>query len=210
MKSTRLYIIRHGETEWNLKRIIQGHADSPLTDSGRAQAMAIATRLQGLEFNTLYSSDLGRAVSTAQYISDKCGHPIFTDERLRELNYGVFEGLNEAEAARRFPKEFKFLKNRDPEYIIPGGESYNQFSARAISCLEELMDKHKGEQIMVITHGGILSRLFRHALNLPVVGPYNFRISNAALNAFFFANRRWQLEIWGDISHLSKVKVTSA
>ena len=172
-----------------------GPLDSPLTGSGRAQAEAIAGRLQTEEVNALYSSDLGRAYTTAQFVSHKTGQNILTDKRLRELHLGKFEGLTEEEVEKRFPEEYVYLKNADPGYTYPGGESKEQFSLRVISCLEELMGKHQGEQIVVITHGGALSRLFRYTLGMPVVGSNEYKICNAALNVFSYENKRWQLEI---------------
>ena len=210
MQPTQLIIIRHGETEWNLEGRIQGHMDSPLTESGRAQAEAIATRLQTVEVNALYSSDRGRAYSTAQVVSHKTGQDILTDKRLRELHLGKFEGLTEEEVRKRFPEEYVYLKKAVPDYIYPGGESKEQFSLRVISCLEELMGKHQGEQIVVITHGGALSRLIRYTLGMPVVGSNEYKICNAALNIFSYENKRGQLEIWGDLSHLTEVRITSA
>ena len=210
MQPTRLIIIRHGETEWNLEGRIQGHLDSPLTESGRAQAEAIAGRLCEVEVKALYSSDLGRAYATAQIVSDKTGQDIIIDKRLRELNLGKFEGLTEEEVRKRFPEEYRYLKNAAPDYIYPEGESKRQFSLRVISCLEELMGKHLGDQIVVITHGGALSRLIRYTLGMPVVGSNEYKVCNAALNVFSYQNKRWQLEIWGDLSHLTEVKITSA
>ena len=210
MQPTRLIIIRHGETEWNLEGRIQGHMDSPLTESGRAQAEAIAGRLQTEEVNALYSSDLGRAYTTAQFVSHKTGQDILTDKRLRELHLGNFEGLTEEEVRKRFPEDYVYLKNPEPGYIYPGGESKEQFSVRVISCLEELMGKHQGEQIVVITHGGALSRLIRYTFGMPVVGFNGYKICNAALNVFSYENQRWQLEIWGDLSHFTDVRITSA
>ena len=210
MQSTQLIIVRHGETEWNLNGRIQGHLDSPLTKSGRAQAEAIASRLQAIEINALYSSDLGRAYATAQIISNKTGHHILTDKRLRELHLGKFEGLTEGEVRKQYPDEFVYLRNAELDYIYPGGESKGQFSARLISCLEELMEKHYGGQILVITHGGALSRLMRHALGLPVVGSNKYKVCNAAFNVFSYDDGRWQLEIWGDLSHFVEVRITSA
>ena len=210
MQPTQLIIIRHGETEWNLEGRIQGHLDSPLTETGRAQAEAIAERLQTVEVNALYSSDLGRAYTTAQFVSHKTGQVILTDKRLRELYLGKFEGLTEEDVEKRFPEAYVYLKKADPGYIYPGGESKEQFSLRVISCLEELMVKHEGEQIVVITHGGALSRLIRYTLGMPVVGSNEYKTCNAALNVFSYENKRWQLEIWGDLSHLTDVRITSA
>ncbi len=97
MKHTHLILVRHGQTEWNIKGIRQGHLDSKLTDGGVAQAKALGARLAREKFTALYSSDLGRAVQTAKAIADLTGHEIVTDARLRERHLGIFQGLNAEE-----------------------------------------------------------------------------------------------------------------
>src|SRR5205809_708167 len=111
MKKTQVIIVRHGQTQWNLKLIRQGHLDSPLTEKGMAQAKALAQRLAQEKFNALYSSDLGRAVQTAEMIAAVTGHEIVTDARLRERNLGVFQGLNGDEIKEKFPEEYRFHRS---------------------------------------------------------------------------------------------------
>src|SRR5688572_8434684 len=94
MPRTHVIIVRHGETEWNIARIRQGHLDSKLTDKGLAQAKALAQRLARERFSAIYSSDLGRAVQTALAIADVSGHEIITDPRIRERHLGIFQGLS--------------------------------------------------------------------------------------------------------------------
>ena len=103
MSRTQLIIVRHGQTEWNLKLIRQGHLDSPLTEMGLAQARALGERLALETFTALYSSDLGRAVQTAQLIAAATGHTIVTDPRLRERHLGIFQGLNGDELREKYP-----------------------------------------------------------------------------------------------------------
>src|SRR5215217_4614172 len=94
MQRTQLIIVRHGQTEWNIRGIRQGFLDSPLTTKGLAQAKALGQRLGREKFTALYSSDLGRALQTAQEIANVTGHEIVTDARLRERHLGIFQGLN--------------------------------------------------------------------------------------------------------------------
>ena len=94
MQRTQIIIVRHGQTEWNIKGIRQGNLDSALTENGIAQAKALALRLAREKFSALYSSDLGRAVQTAEEIAALTGHEIVTDARLRERHLGIFQGLN--------------------------------------------------------------------------------------------------------------------
>ena len=174
MERTQVIIVRHGQTEWNLKLVRQGHFDSPLTDKGIAQARALAQRLAQEKFTALYSSDLGRAVQTAQIIANATGHVIITDERLRERHLGIFQGLSGDEIRERFPEEYRLHRTVGPTYVIPGGESVEQQVARNIAYLNEIGQKHIGETIVVMTHGGVLSGLFRHTFSIPYNAPRRF------------------------------------
>ena len=104
--ASRIYIIRHGETEWNASGKKQGHLDSPLTPTGRAQAQALAARLSSESFSTLYSSDLGRAYTTARVIADQTGHEVVIDSRLRERSFGIFEGMMETDILKHHREQF--------------------------------------------------------------------------------------------------------
>jgi probable phosphoglycerate mutase len=203
MERTQVIIVRHGETEWNLKLIRQGHLDSHLTDRGLAQAQALAERLTRENFAALYSSDLGRAVQTAEKIAKATGHSIITDPRLRERHLGIFQGLSGDEIRERFPNEYKLHRSVGPTYVIPGGESVEQQVERNIVYLTEIGRKHVGETIVVVTHGGVLSGLFRHTFSIPFTAPRRFEFTNAGLNVFFYEDGNWFLQTWGDVSHLA-------
>jgi probable phosphoglycerate mutase len=204
MNRTQVIIVRHGETEWNLKLIRQGHLDSPLTARGFAQARALAERLALERFSKIYSSDLGRAVQTAQTIAAVTGHEILTDARLRERHLGIFQGLSGDEIRANFPNEYQLHRTLGPTYVIPGGESVEQQLERNIVYLTELAEKHAGESIVVVTHGGVLSGLFRHTFSIPYNAPRRFEFTNAGLNTFIFEQGNWFLQTWGDVSHLAK------
>lgn len=203
MERTRVIIVRHGETQWNIANIRQGHLDSPLTGEGIAQAKALARRLARERFSALYSSDLGRAVQTAQIIAQTTGHEIVTDSRLRERHLGIFQGLVGDEIKEKYPEEYKLHRSLGPDYVIPGGESVRQQVARNIGYLSEIATKHAGETILVITHGGVLSGLFRHTFSIPFEAPRRFEFTNAGLNVFVYEQGSWFLQTWGDLSHLA-------
>jgi probable phosphoglycerate mutase len=203
MERTQLIIVRHGETEWNIKSIRQGNLDSALTEKGMLQAKALAQRLARESFTALYSSDLGRAVQTAQEISCVTGHEIKTDVRLRERHLGIFQGLSGEEIKGKHPEEYKLHRSMGADYVIPGGESVKQQVARNIGCLDEIGHKHLGETIVVVTHGGVLSGLFRHTFSIPFTAPRRFEFTNAGLNVFAYEEGNWYLLTWGDVSHLA-------
>ena len=203
MQRTQVIIVRHGETEWNIRGIRQGYLDSRLTERGIAQAKALALRLAREKFTALYSSDLGRAMQTAQEIANVTGHAIITDERLRERHLGIFQGLDGDEIGAKYPEERRLMRTRGPGYVIPGGESMVQQVARNIECLNDLAAKHQGEQIVVVTHGGVVSGFFRHTLEISLEAPRRFEFVNAGINVFVHEDGNWMLLTWGDVSHLA-------
>lgn len=203
MERTQVIIVRHGETEWNIANIRQGHLDSPLTEDGLAQAKALARRLMRERFSALYSSDLGRAMQTARIIAEATGHEIVSDPRLRERHLGIFQGLSSDEIKEKHPEEYKLHRSLGPDYVIPSGESFRQQVARNLAYLNEIAAKHLGETIVVITHGGVLSGLFRHTFSIPFEAPRRFEFTNAGLNVFVYEQGSWFLQTWGDLSHLA-------
>jgi len=202
MKRTRVIVVRHGETAWNIEKRWQGHLDSPLTPKGMSQARGLSRRLIDQRFNALYSSDLGRACRTAEIISAATGHGAVLDARLRERNLGVFQGLTSEEIRAHHPEAYERYRARDPDHVPPGGESLRHQVERNLFCFEELAQKHFGEAIAAVTHGGVLSGLFRHVLSIPLDAPRRFEFPNGSLNVFTYGDGYWTLQTWGDISHL--------
>ncbi len=205
MERTRVIIVRHGQTAWNVAGKRQGHLDSALTEAGIAQAKALARRLAQEGFRLVYSSDLGRAVETARIIASVSGHEIVTDERLRERHLGIFQGLTGEEIRERYPEEYHLHRTLGPDYVIPGGESVPQQVERNIAYLSETAARHLGETIVVVTHAGVLSGLLRHTFSLPFSAPRRFEFLNASLNVFNYEDGNWFLQTWGDISHLGRI-----
>jgi len=200
---THILLTRHGETEWNLAHRMQGHLDSPLTPNGILQAKSLAKRLINYQFSAIYSSDLERAYRTSQYITAlKNQQIILTDTRLRERNLGIFQGLYKQELNVKFPEEFRCYLTNDPVYVIPEGESRKQFFDRCVLCFKALAQKHPGETIVVVSHGGVLANMFKYILNIPLDAPRKFAIPNTSLNLLSCTEDNWRLESWGDISHL--------
>jgi len=202
MPHCELIIARHGETVWNKDGRQQGHLDSPLTPLGVRQAEAIAERLRSEEFHALYTSDLGRALSTAQIVAARTGHTVTVDERLRERNLGIFQGLTMAEVEVKFPEDFKRFNSGDPDYVIPRGESARQRYERIVACVEDIAARHAGQRVVIVAHGGALQSLFRRAVGIPLEAKRAFSLFNASLNTFFVEDGSWKLGTWGDITHL--------
>ncbi len=201
---THLLAIRHGETEWNSEGRIQGHLNSVLNAEGLAQASALGERLAHERIDVLISSDLGRALQTASAVAMRTGHEIVVDARLRERRLGIFEGLTAAEAEQRHPGEYARFLSRDPEYAIPDGESAREFYQRSIACFDELALRYAGLCFAVVTHGGVLANLYRHACALPLAAPRDFPLHNTGVNRFCRREGGWSLLSWGEIEHLER------
>ncbi|MCG6877482.1 MAG: histidine phosphatase family protein [Betaproteobacteria bacterium] len=201
---TAILLIRHGETLWNRWGRVQGWQDSPLTEVGLAQAHALAARLAGDRVERLVSSDLGRARQTAEPIVHRTGLAIELDPELRERNYGIFEGRTYGEIEREDPEAYAFLTRRDPTYVIPGGESGEAFSARVLRALERIAGTHAGHRIAVMTHGGVLGVLYRHATRAAPDSQRDYSLANASVNHVWFGGGSWVIERWGDVAHLPR------
>ena len=205
-KATELIVVRHGETVWNEIGKQQGWVDTELSELGRTQAQAIADALAGVHFDALYSSDLGRAMQTAEILAAELGLEILTDARLRERNLGIMQGLTMAEFEQKHPEQYAQFRGGDPNYVIPDGESIRQRHERNIICAEELARHHVGQRLLIVAHGGVLNSLFRRATGQDIASPRHFSLFNASINAFAITDGRWRLNRWGDTHHLKDLE----
>lgn len=204
MKS-KFTLVRHGETEWNLSGRWQGHADAPLSERGIAQARCLGERFGDGSFDAFYVSDLGRAVRTAELLSKPSGLSFTTDERLRERDLGILQGLTTAEMLERCPVVYDSLRNAGPDYILPEGESFRQFHERCVEALEDLADRHAGGHMLVVTHGGVLGAAFRYVTGIPLDAPRRYTVLNCSVNMVEKSDGNWNLINWGDVSHLREM-----
>ena len=188
---------------------MQGHSDSPLSETGVRQAQLLACRLKQVAFSTLYSSDSGRAHHTARSVAEVTGHPVVLEPRLRERHFGVFEGLTGGEIEANYPADYARFKSRDQAFVIPGGESALQFRARVLACLHEIAARHAPELVVVITHGLVLDVLYRAALGIPPELPRIHELVNAGINRLRYDGSAWHIEAWADASHLDASVLTS-
>jgi probable phosphoglycerate mutase len=203
MQSARLCLVRHGETAWNAEGRVQGQLDLPLNKTGLAQARAVAAVLKVESFAAIYSSDLIRTRQTAQPVAELLKKKIVLDANLRERHYGMFQGMTYTEASERIPEGYARFKARDPAYDFGTGESLSRFNERALACIRGLAEKHAGENLLVITHGGVLEMVYRHATGRGLSTPRDFEIPNAAINRVEIGAAGWRVESWADIGHLS-------
>jgi len=200
--TTRLCIVRHGETAWNAEHRVQGQLDVPLNAIGQAQALAASRVLSQEKFDVIYSSDLTRARQTAEPAAGRLALKILFEKDLRERHYGIFERLTYAEVKVRFPEDYARFDARDPEYAFRTGEALKDFFARSIAIVTSIAGANPGKSILVFTHGGVLDMLYRHITGLDLSAERNFGIPNAGLNRVELSPSGWQIRAWADTAHL--------
>jgi broad specificity phosphatase PhoE len=181
---------------------MQGHLDSELTPRGRAQARALAAQIRKFRPIAVYSSDLGRAVQTAEAIAGECGLVPILDANLRERNLGIFEGLTTAEVNDRYSEIWQAYKFGGPDFVIPNGESARQRHSRTHAALVAHAERHVGSSVVVVGHGGTLNTAFRVCVRMPLEAPTTFALPNASLSILEYLAQEWLLRMWGDIEHL--------
>jgi len=200
---TELTLIRHGETDWNAKRRIQGQLDAPLNDVGHAQAEAIGLRYRDETVDVLISSDLSRAKQTMEPIANACGLEVFYDSRLRERNLGVLQGLFYEEAQNTMPQVLDVFQSRQIDTPIAGGESLREFAQRVSAFLTETVETYAGKRIVAVTHGGVVDIACRHANGNSLDAPRDFPIHNTSVSTFRVDSSGFHLINEADLSHLT-------
>jgi uncharacterized phosphatase len=180
-----LYLVRHGETDWNRLRRIQGRTDIPLNDTGRHQALATSRLLARREWDAIISSPLSRALETASIIAAKLGLPApVANDALVERNYGDAEGLEDTELDRRFPGDTP----------VPGREEKEDLVARVLPALLEIADQYPDQAVIVVSHGGVI----RSVLNAVDPGKRHPSITNGSVHSFLHENGTLSLIAFDD------------
>jgi 2,3-bisphosphoglycerate-dependent phosphoglycerate mutase len=196
--------VRHGETDWNADGRIQGQRDIALNDKGQWQARRAADRLA--EDNTpvaaIYSSDLARALDTARSIAQVLGLDVGTDRRLRERGFGDFEGRTFTELEQDYPHDTARWRARDPAWAPPGGETLATLGERIASATAELAQRHLGQQIVLVAHGGVLDMMYRIATRQAFDAPRTWPLGNASINRLLWSPQGLSLVGWSDTRHL--------
>lgn len=205
MTTTKLCLIRHGETAWNAERRLQGHTDTPLNPKGVLQARQMAQALKdiNLGLDVLYTSDLKRAADTANAVVELFGVEAQVDSALRERNFGALQGLSITEAPLLRPDIWQAHIARDLDHDLEGGESIQQFSLRIRNALDGIQKRHAGKTILVVSHGGTLDMMYRIASNQSLSAQRIVSVPNASLNWISHEESSgWVVDQWADTRHL--------
>ncbi len=205
MTKTKLCLIRHGETSWNAEKRLQGHTDIPLNATGMLQACQMAQALKDIKltFDVLYTSDLKRAVDTANAVIELFGVDAVADSELRERHFGVLQGLSINEAPLKRPDIWQAHIARDLEHDLEGGENIQQFALRVQNAMDKIQARHTGKTILIVNHGGTLDMMYRIASKQSLSAERVTSVPNASLNWLTHTQGSgWTVGQWADTRHL--------
>ncbi|GGH12166.1 histidine phosphatase family protein [Paenibacillus segetis] len=200
---TTLYLTRHGQTQWNLAKKMQGHKDSPLTQTGVQQAQWLGERLSTVSFDAIYCSSSPRAITTACIISGNRLTEILKLDALQEINMGLWEGQNIEQITQDYPTQFNQFFSEPHLYQPTGqGESYSQLMTRTLPTIQNILTKHKGKQVLIVTHRITLKAIMSYFMKkqLHEIGSMP-DIHPTALCKITFHDEVANIDLYGDTAH---------
>jgi 2,3-bisphosphoglycerate-dependent phosphoglycerate mutase len=205
-KATELFLLRHGETDWNKARRVQGHIDRPLNEQGFAQARAAANAIRALNiqrpFDFVVVSDLERARQTAQLAAEPLAFDHAINSQWRERNFGVLESMTHEEMLAQQPTIYAGWKSGEPDFQLTEGESLRQFSLRVQMVLQATIEQYAGKRVLVVTHGGVVDMARRIVENAPLSMPRGYEIPNCSVSCVIAQAGQLSLGEWVKADHL--------
>lgn len=200
---TTLFLIRHGQTDWNLQHRWQGERDVPLNAEGIRQAEALARAFRTVRVDRVFSSDLSRARDTAAVVAQATGAPHTVFASLRERPFGRWEGLTNEEILRQFADEMaQYRRNRDT-FVPPGGQSWVEFAPAAVGAVEAIAAEHPDRRLAIVAHGGVLKAFVNHVLGIER-GPLNqFVLDNGSVSVVVKREHGATGLVWWQITALN-------
>lgn len=201
--TTRLLLIRHGQTVWNGEGRIQGWSESALSDLGRVQMVRLANRLAVFPVEAVYTSTLGRARESGEILARRLRLPVIPDERLREYGLGQLEGLTWADIETRYPEIARSWRESDRFVPLPGEEGRLVFFRRVWSAMMEIVERHPEATVAIVTHGGTIAAFLHRLLDLELDRPAPFIFDNSSLTVVDYRPGRPRIVRLNDICHLS-------
>lgn len=198
----KIYLVKHGESEWNVLNKIQGQVNTNLTDMGRLQGHAIGSRLLKEEIDTIYCSDLNRALDTGKIIAKEINKPLVISEPLREIKFGVWEGLTGIEVGDKYKEQQEVWRKNPEKMILPGAETLEILSERVMKWMNCTIKENVDKNIVIVSHSATLKILLLGLLDIPLFYYKNFTISNVGLSVVELRDYNNVLIKLNDISHL--------
>jgi len=203
--SLRLFLLRHGETDWNRERRHQGRTDTPLSEIGRTQAEAAARELKEHPIKAVYASPLRRARDTAAVIAASHGLEVETDEAFQELHFGRWEGLTREEIAARDPQLFQQWRATLHEFTYPGGDTVAAFRARVVATVRDWLPTAPARPLLIV-HKGIIASIVTELRRLSLAERAAYPIDLASIHTLVESGGQWHAEQVNAIAHLDDLQ----
>ncbi|PFS68299.1 histidine phosphatase family protein [Bacillus cereus] len=201
MKTT-VYVTRHGETEWNVAKRMQGRKNSALTENGMLQAKQLGDRMKDLSIDAIYSSPSERTLHTAELIKGERDIPIIEDEHFYEINMGEWEGQTVDDIERQYPDEIQLFWYEPHLFQSTSGENFESVYKRVIEGIQLLLEKHKGESILIVSHAAAAKLLVGHFAGIEIENVWNDPfMHSASLSIIEFEEGKGEVKQFADISH---------
>jgi len=198
----KLYLVRHGESEWNKLQRIQGHKNIPLSEMGRYQASKLAKRLKNEEIDLIYSSDLKRAFETAKIVGDELGIEVTPLEAFREIRMGVWEGLSIEEVIKNYPEEHLKWMNEPHNFHLEGAETLLDLQKRSIKAVNKIFEANPNKNIMIVSHSATIKVIILGILNMDLSYYSKMSLNNVSLSIIEFRDYNNVLKLLNDTCHL--------
>ncbi|HHW39760.1 MAG TPA: histidine phosphatase family protein [Syntrophomonadaceae bacterium] len=201
----RLFLVRHGETKWNREEVFRGQIDVELNERGREQARLTAQALAGLKLAAIYASPLSRAQETARIIAEPHGLPVGILEGLNDLDYGNWQGLSHQEVRERYPELYREWASRPHTVRFEGGEGLDDARRRAVAALEEIAGRHRGQNVVAVSHRVINKVLLLAFLGLDNSHFWEIKQDTCAVNVIEFHPDRYVICRINDTCHINPI-----
>lgn len=183
---TRIYLVRHGQTEWNKISKVQGRTDIELSETGVLQAKLLAKRLIREDIDIIYSSSLKRALRTAEIIAEYKECSIERSDTYQEICLGPWEGMTINEIKERYTEHYRVYREDPANFSLPGAETFMDLSERTYNSIAEIVEKNSGRNILVVSHGTAIKAAIIRILGIDIKNYTKFRIDNASVSVIGF------------------------
>ena len=199
---SRWFLVRHGQTDWNARGLLQGHTDVPLNEVGRDQAKRLGERLTGVPLEAAYSSDLLRCSQTMELALDGRDVTVIHSEKLREQAYGRWEGMSFSAIRDADPELYTAMVEDYTSFTPPGGEDFRAVEARSQGLATEMMARHPAGDLLIVGHGAALRTLVTYMTGLPLEAGWRFKVDSCSLTVLDVGVNPAVMLVLNDTSHL--------
>lgn len=198
-----IYLLRHGESEWNILKKIQGSKDSELTEKGKKQGLCAGKSLKDKDITSIYSSNLKRAKLTSKIVGKELNVDPIVENELREMCYGIIEGKTDEEVKKVFREEYKLWERTPEKFKIEGSETLREVQNRGMSVIERILEKDSSENILIVSHETIITTIILGLLGIDLDNYKNFSLNNTGITHISIEENNI-LRKFNDIAHLER------